>query len=218
MKIFDRKHIFTALAAVAISLVPMALPMQGQETAGVIRYADGFRDVLRLDDMSMGSGAAFLADELARRTGKTDPLGFSVLEDVIMQVPGYETRMNDYMASHSHSVYIPQIIYADALNRFDAGDYDLALALLDGIKPRQLYKSQRDGYLFRKAYCAFELGRYEDALKGFAEVERLRDSDYAYPSRYAMGYIRLFHPGVPFYAQGLWICRSKCRTYVQLGA
>ena len=189
MKIFDRKHIFTALAAVAISLVPMALPLQGQETAGVIRYADGFRDVLRLDDMSMGSGAAFLADELARRTGKTDPIGFSVLEDVIMQVPGYETRMNDYMDSHSHSVYIPQIIYADALNRFDAGDYDLALALLDGIKPRQLYKSQRDGYLFRKAYCAFELGRYEDALKGFAEVERLRDSDYAYPSRYAMGYI-----------------------------
>jgi TolA-binding protein len=57
------------------------------------------------------------------------------------------------------------------------------------VKVKQLYKDQRDAYLFMKAYCHLELGDYDNALKGFEEVEKRPQTDYTGPARYALGSI-----------------------------
>jgi tetratricopeptide (TPR) repeat protein len=97
--------------------------------------------------------------------------------------------MNRFMAENPHSPLISQIRYAHALNLFDAGDYAAAAKEFAAVKVKRLYRGQRAEYTFRKAYCALENSRNQEALEGFKEVEKLPMCDYTAPSRYAIGYI-----------------------------
>lgn len=136
------------------------------------------------------SSERMYAQEFPESTGAAaDIEGKSVLEDVLRQVPGCETRIESLIASYPHSVYIPQILYAQASSDFNAQKYSKALELLEKVKQRQLYQSQRDDYLFKKAYCHYETGNFAEALKGFAEIEKRDPSDVTAAARYATAYI-----------------------------
>ena len=182
----NRNYILSALAAALVTSSSVAV---AQEYTSGDRYSYEFSDALRLNEKGMRGRSSAVFEELGRRSGKSDPMALSVLEDVMMQVPGYLTRMNAFTASHPHSAYIPQIYFAYASNLFDAQDYNTALAVLAQVKLKQLHKDQRDEYLFKRAYCSLEIGDYAQALKEFAEVEKRPETDYNGPARYALGSI-----------------------------
>ena len=181
----NKKYILSALAAALVtSSVAVA---QGYSSGNSYSYE--FRDAVRLKEKGMSGRSSYVFGELARKTGKADPMSMSVLEDVVMQVPGHMTRMEGFVAAYPHSPYIPQMYFACASNFFHADDYEQALAFLNMVKQKQLYKSQMDEYLFMKAYCLLEKGDYDNALKGFLDVHKRPESDYTGPARYAVGSI-----------------------------
>jgi tetratricopeptide (TPR) repeat protein len=181
----NKKYILSALAAALVtSSVAVA---QGYSSGNSYSYE--FRDAVRLKEKGMSGRSSSVFGELARKTGKADPMSMSVLEDVVMQVPGHMTRMEGFVAAYPHSPYIPQMYFACASNFFHADDYEQALAFLNMVKQKQLSKSQMDEYLFMKAYCLLEKGDYDNALKGFLDVHKRPESDYTGPARYAVGSI-----------------------------
>lgn len=151
--------------------------------------AQNMRDALNLFDHGMYSGSRLYFDEMASENHTSEPEGYAVLCDVRQEVPGYVRTMNRFLAENPHSPLISQIRYAHALNLFDAGDYAAAADEFAAVKVKRLYRGQRAEYLFRKAYCALENSRNQEALEGFKEVEKYPESDYTAASRYAIGYI-----------------------------
>ena len=182
----NKKYILSALAAALVASSSVAV---AQEYSSDNACSYEFRDAVRLKEKGMRGRSSAIFEELARKTGETDPLALSVLEDVVMQVPGYTIRMEDFVAACPYSPYVPQMYFAYALNLFDANDYEQASVYLDMVKVKHLYKDQRDEYLFKKAYCMLEKGDYDNALKGFQEVHKRPESDYTAPARYALGSI-----------------------------
>ena len=148
-----------------------------------------FREALRLYDYGMYSRSRLYFAELEDKVESSDPEGYTVLCDVRQRVPGYQKDMDVFIEKNPQSSVIPAIKYAHALNLFDAQDYKCAGAVMDEVKYKHLYRSQKAEYIFKRAYCYMETGELQDALKGFKEVEALPMSDFTAPSRYALGFI-----------------------------
>ncbi len=113
----------------------------------------------------------------------------AVLDDVKRRTPGYRTVMEEFLKRNPHSTAVPQIIYAYALNCFDDGDYKTAAEYFNGLKAKDLYKSQTDEFLFRSSYALMATGSFDEAVEGFMEVEGRPMTDYTAPARYALGNI-----------------------------
>ena len=102
----NKKTILAAFAAVLISV--QAVYAAGQEYPG--HDGKGIREVLKLRDKGMVTRSGALFNELARKSGKTDPEGYALLNDVLMQTPGYVHPMEQFLTEEPQSVLIPQII------------------------------------------------------------------------------------------------------------
>jgi len=174
------KHKCILLAFIAL-LSCSALQSVAQETGT-------FREALKLYDYGMFSHSRHRFDGLDAEF-TSDPTGYALLCDVRQRVPGYQRSMDKFIYENPQSSLIPQILYVHSLNLFDTQDYGASLAVMDGINPKHLDKSQRVEFLFKKAYSSMETGDAGAALKGFEEVEKMPVSDYTAPSRYALGYI-----------------------------
>ena len=179
-----------ALFAASALLSGLAANAQVSGTEGLDRsHAKEFREALRLHDYGMYSRSRHDFDEITRKTGAADPEGYAVLNDVKMNVPGYVRNMEVFFEENPHSVLVPKIRYAHALNLFDAQEYKRALAEFLVLKPSLLYKSQRPEYMFKRGYAHLENGDVQRALDDFKIVESMKFSDYTAPARYAIGYI-----------------------------
>lgn len=159
-----------------------------QETSVDRREMDS-RRIIDIYESGMFSRSHHGFSRMAETVRTSDPEAYSVLCDVIMKVPGYVTSMNDFVERNPQSVLVPQMKWQYALNLFDAQDYVSAGRIMAGLDQKQLFKDQRNEYLFRKAYCDLEGNALRPALDGFTQVEKLPQSDYTVPSRYAIGYI-----------------------------
>jgi len=181
----NKKTILSALAVALMTFQHAELP------AAVLQDTDGkeFREALRLKGKGMEARSGVLFDAMSRRSDKTDPKGYAVLNDVVMQTLGYEAVMADFLSSDPQSVMVPQIVYAHALNCFDAQDYAAASEWFARLDASDLYGNQVDEFLFKKAYSALEDGRNDEALLRFHELERRPVTDFTSPARYAIGYI-----------------------------
>ncbi len=185
------KFIIFKFSFLLLTLFPVAaLNAQDAVSGGLDRlHSREFREALRLHDYGMYSRSRHAFDELSSKTVSADPRGYAVLNDVRMNVPGYQRGMESFFESDPHSVLIPKIRYVHALNLFDAQEYKRALAEFQLLKPSLLYKSQRPEYLFKRGYAFLESGDMDSAMNDFRQVAQMKESDYAAPSRYAIGYI-----------------------------
>ena len=179
----------------AAFFIAVTLATASEAFASAVCRPDGqeslkeFREAVRLYDAGHVNRSRMLFDGLSYRDDKADYEGYSVLCDVVMNMPGYELRMQDFLEAHPYSIHIPQIRYRHALNLFDSQDYKSASAEFALLKPKQLDKRQRTEFLFKRAYSDLENKDFGMALNRFHEVEKLPMSDYTAPSRYAIGYI-----------------------------
>lgn len=128
--------------------------------------------------------------ELLPREARNDVSeGYKVLCSEHLRAAGYEEQVAAYISVYPYSALIPQIRYQYGLNLFDGSDYAGAAVQFEQISRHQLYRRQVPEFLFKKAYCDFELGNYERALVRFTELEKRPMSDFTAPARYAIGYI-----------------------------
>ena len=177
-----KPNIFTV--AIFLLLAFMHTPLNAQEL-----HTKEFREALKLHDHGMYSRSRHDFDRLSRKTGAADSEGYAILDDVLLNVPGYVRGMESFFEQNPHSVLVPKIRYAHALNLFDAQEYKKALAEFSLLKPSLIYKSQRPEYLFKKGYSHLESDDMQSALADFKAVESMKFSDYTAPARYAIGYI-----------------------------
>lgn len=184
----NKNTILIAITSAILSSTP--LHAVGDVTPGKLpeAYRTELREALRLKETGMLSRSSVILDEISK--GNATAEGLSVLNDIIMNVPGYEERMRAFLDREPQSALAPQLDFQHALNRFESGDYSGALSALDGISVMDLMKGQHDEYLFKRAYCALETGDLRKAEEHFTACSRRPVSDYTAPARYALGYIR----------------------------
>ena len=152
--------------------------------------ADEVRKALRLYEDGMLVRSRTLFDAAAEKSSAADPLGWSVLCDILMNVPGYEGRMEEFLKNNPHSMLVPQIRYAHAANLFDKQEYIAAADEYAKIKRDRLYNDQIDEFLFCQAYCDLENSRITAATQKFTELTTRPLSDYTAPAQYVLGYIK----------------------------
>ena len=178
---------FTVFAL--MSSFPSGAVGDGMSQAYECSRSEQYREILKLQEKGMHNRARVRFREFGRQFRATDPEGYAVLGEVIMDVPYYTHRMDRFVAEHPYSVLVPQIRYRHAMNLFDRRDYKSAGALLDSLTPSCLERRQVDEYLFKRAYCEMDRGETDKALLRFRELERRPVSDYTAPARYSIAYI-----------------------------
>ena len=203
----------------ATIIAAFAILSASDASAYAVKTTDGqedlkeFRDAVRLYEKGMVNRSRTMFDAISDKGAKADCEGYSVLGDVLMNTPGYELKMQEFLQNQPYSIHIPQIRYAHALNVFDAQDYKAAAEEFALLNTKQLNKDQRTEFLFKRAYCDLENKNLDIALERFQEVEKLPVSDYTAPSRYAIGYINYqnkdFREALPWFEQSSTDSRFK---------
>ena len=203
----------------ATIIAAFAILSASDASAYAVKTTDGqedlkeFRDAVRLYEKGMVNRSRTMFDAISDKGAKADCEGYSVLCDVLMNTPGYELKMQEFLQNQPYSIHIPQIRYAHALNVFDAQDYKAAAEEFALLKTKQLNKDQRTEFLFKRAYSDLENKNLDIALERFQEVEKLPVSDYTAPSRYAIGYINYqnkdFREALPWFEQSSTDSRFK---------
>ena len=112
----NMKNIMAGLAAALLSASALYADVPVRE----------YREILRLQENGMHGRSRHLFNEKAAASRGGDASGRAVLSEVIMNVPGYEARVKEFMEENPHSVLIPQITYRHALNLFDRQEYKAA--------------------------------------------------------------------------------------------
>ena len=171
----NRKYIFAALSALVMSATVLS--------------ATDFREILKLQQRGMHNRASLLYRELSQDVKSSDPEGYALLSDVMMNMEAYETRMDEYIARNPQSVLVSPLKFRHALNLFDAQDYVGAAEVLAEVPATHVSDSDLDEYLFKKAYCDLENGEVDRALLQFLYMEPRPVSDYTAPARYTIAYI-----------------------------
>lgn len=173
------KKIMT-LAVAAVSAIVLSIPS----------HADELRKAVRLYEDGMLVRSRALFNDMAEESGTSDPEGWSVLCDVLMQTVGYEGRMESFIRKNQHSVLVPQIRYAHAANLFDKKEYKAASEEFTKIDRKSLYKDQEDEFLFWQAYCDLEIKNEQSAVERFMELAARPVTGFTAPSQYIIGYVK----------------------------
>ncbi len=180
------------MALMAIAALSLSFAAYSPLFAGVSDRTgnDGFARALHLYDRGVYSRAMSIFDDIALNTGSAEAKGYSVLCSAALGSRGYVARIENFAQEYPYSPLIPQMWFRHAGNLFEQSDYAGAAAYFDGITENSLRRSQRDEYIFKKAYSALELERLDEAEAGFVElVGHKRASDYTAPAQYSLGYI-----------------------------
>ncbi len=185
----NKNKILTVFVSVLMSVPALDASVGMMPVSDDVPYGKEFREALGLKERGVETRSSFLFESLADRYGKTSPKGYAVLSGIVMRVPGYKAALDEFLDENPHSVLVPQLVYAYALNCFDDRDYVAASEYFNKVHTAQLRKDQANEFLFKKAYTALENERLGEAAMRFKDLERRPANDYTYPSRYALGYI-----------------------------
>ena len=178
---------FAAVCLLSFSTLALhageAIPEKGK------RPQKEYKEALLLYENGMYDRSMLMFKDLADATGNDDAYGYYVLNAAHLQVPGYESLIENYADRSQSSGLIPQIRFRYALNLFDEKDFSGASAQFEQLSRHHLYRSQVPEFQFKRAYCDFELRHFDRALLRFKDLTMRSHSDYTAPAQYAMGYI-----------------------------
>ena len=181
---------FAAVCILAFSAVLSgAGPRLYAEDSGGRPHGEQYREALDLYDKGMYDRAMLLFRELAQDGDNENAEGYYVLTAAHLRVPGYEALIENFIARSQSSGLIPQIRYRYALNLFDDKDFTGASAQFAELSRHNLYRKQVPEFLFKRAYCDFELRYFDRALQRFKDLAMRAHSDYTAPAEYSIGYI-----------------------------
>lgn len=176
----------------SVCLAAQLLMIGGVAEAGQIDSGDDRKEYASAYDLfgkGMYEKACDIFTGIYDRSGDDLAWGWKVLCEVTMRSPVAKREMDYFISECPRSPMIPRIRYAYAGILFDGGDYIGASELLEQISKRQIFKKDRTEFLFKRAYCDFEMRNYDRAMIRFKDLEALPESDFTAPSRYALGYM-----------------------------
>ena len=144
-----------------------------------------FRRAVNLYEKGLYSEAKTLFD------GMDDPLsaGYSALCAAALRENGCLGRIDGCLDAYPESVLEPRLRWAKGNLLFDDGLYGEALKVYSRIPVKELYKRERNEFLYKKAYCLQAIGRDDEAADVYARVTAAGPSDYQAPAEYALGYL-----------------------------
>mgnify|MGYP003413881594 FL=1 len=157
----NKKTILAVFAAALLSSASLNAGTDGTLSGSLRPDGKDFKEALRLYGRGMTSRASSLLETIPEGVSAIAPEEYSILADVVMNIPGYHAGMEEFLSNNPESVLAFQIRYRHALNLFEAGDYQGAMEAFSGLYKENLEKKQVDEFLFRQAYCALECGDVE---------------------------------------------------------
>ena len=146
-----------------------------------------------------------LGKESLRTLDKSEIEAYKVMCAIALDKVNAEGLVNTFCSKYPNAPQQSMVREALASRYFDTGRYQEALEIYNNINRNHLYKANRIGYTFKKAYCNLRTGGYERAEEGFAEVLAAPYSLYTLPSTYYKGYVHYirqqFAQAVPLFEQ-----------------
>ena len=179
----------SVLLSAVLAANAQVLPYKDRDNGDGQLQSDIYEDALTLYERGMYGSSMLLFKELAQSCSDENAYACYVLNAVHMRIPGYEMLVTGFEERCPSSGLLPQIRYRYGLNLFDDKNFEGALAQFDSLSRHNLYRDQVPEFLFKRAYCDFELRYFERALLRFKDLTERAHSDYTAPAQYAIGYI-----------------------------
>ncbi|MCR5710398.1 MAG: tetratricopeptide repeat protein [Bacteroidales bacterium] len=130
-----------------------------------------------------------LGKESLRTLDKSEIEAYKVMCAIALDKVNAEGLVETFCAKYPNAPQQAMVREALASRYFDTGHYPEALAIYNTIDRNHLYKTQRTGFTFKKAYSDLRTGGYEKAADGFQEVIDKPHNAYTVPSIYYKGYV-----------------------------
>jgi tetratricopeptide (TPR) repeat protein len=193
--------------AAALLLLLAALPLSGQVKDR--QHSDRLESARKLyyNGSYYAAEKAFteLGKESLRALDKTEIEAYKVMCAIALDKVNAEGLVNTFCNKYPNAPQQSMVREALASRYFDTGHYVEALAVYNAIDPDHLYRSQRIGYTFKKAYSNLRTGGYDRAEAGFAEVISAPHSQFTLPATYYKGYVHYirqqFAEAVPLFEE-----------------
>ena len=193
--------------AVALLLLLAALPLSGQVKDR--QHSDRLESARNLyyNGSYYAAEKAFteLGKESLRTLDKTEIEAYMVMCAIALDKVNAEGRVNTFCSKFPNAPQQSMVREALASRYFDTGRYMEALDVYNNIDPAHLYRSQRTGFTFKKAYSNLRTGGYERAEEGFGKVLEEPYSQYTLPATYYKGYVHYirqqFAEAVPLFEE-----------------
>lgn len=178
-------------SAAVLLLLLAALPLTGQvkdrqhtdrlESARKLYYSGSY----------YAAEKAFteLGQESVRTLDRTEIEAYKVLCAIALDKVNAEGLVNTFCNKYPNAPQQALVREALASRYFDTGRYAEALAIYEVINPAHLYRTQKTGYTFKKAYCEMREDKYENAMTGFDRVMAAPRTQYTMPAIYYGGYV-----------------------------
>ena len=168
-----------------LTLSSLTILTFGVLRAGAQGREDAYSKALILYENGSYAKARSLFDEAG------DPLSkaYAVLCAIKSDDADYRRLYNEYYARYPESVLGDLIRYEYASNLFAKGDYEAAGKMFAQVSETGLDSGYLTDYRFRRGYCSFATGNYDDAIGWLVQVESAPKSSLTAPARYQLGYI-----------------------------
>ncbi len=169
----------TSIIPVLAALLLVGVPSGAQE-----RQQD-FREALSLFESGAYTSARAAFDALG------DPLSkaYSVLCAVKSGDPAFPALIEEFERENPASALYPQIHFAAARNRFDAGRYAEAEREFSLVREDRIAGRDVAELVFKKGYCAYARNDYPLAQGYYNRIALMPHSIYTAPAQYGLGYI-----------------------------
>ena len=183
-------RVYPRIAAVLLLLLAAA-PLPGQVKDR--QHSDRLESARKL----YYSGSYYAAEKAFTELGKESQVAldkaeieaYKVMCAIALDKVNAEGMVNTFCSKYPNAPQQSMVKEVLASRFFDTGRYAEALAVYNTINRDYLYRPQRTGYTFKKAYSNLRTGGYDEAEKGFAEVLASPYSQYTVPSTYYKGYV-----------------------------
>lgn len=144
-----------------------------------------------------------LGKESSRTLDKTEIEAYKVMCAIALDKVNAEGLVQTFCNRFPNAPQQAMVREALASRYFDTGYYAEALAIYNTVKRSHLYRTQRTGYTFKKAYSNMRTGGYDKAEQGFQEVIASPRTQYTVPATYYKGYVhyirKQFKEAVPLF-------------------
>ena len=142
-------------------------------------YAAAENEFERLADDVKDKHTLFYSEIVANKVMCAIALGRSNAEGLVYD---FETRF-------PNDPQLAMVKFYLASHQFDQAEYEKARASFAGINEKNLYRTVKNEFAFKYAYCNMRVGNMKDALEGFSKVMDAELNQYTYPATYYTAYI-----------------------------
>ena len=142
-------------------------------------YASAESEFEKLADEVKDKHTLFYSEILANKVMCAIAIGRDNVEGLVYD---FETRF-------PNDPQLAMVKFYMATHQFDQAEYEKARTSFAGINEKNLYRTVKNEYAFKYAYCNMRVGNMQDALGGFSQVMDAELNQYSYPATYYTAYI-----------------------------